>query len=220
MPTFAIETRQVKKYYENGNIKALDGADIQIRTGEFVAIMGPSGCGKSTLLHIIGALDRPTDGTMLLNGIDIQLVKNLDYFRSKTIGIIFQLHNLIPQLTALENVLIPAFETKGSSQDKTKKAKKLLDLVGLSVRYHNLPSKLSGGQRQRVAIARALMNDPKILLADEPTGSLDSKSSKEVLRILKDINIRSKTTIIMVTHQREVADAADRIIFMVDGKVA
>lgn len=215
-----VETINLTKIYGDGEgVRALDGVTLLIRAGEFVAVMGPSGSGKSTLLNLLGALDRPTSGVCKVNGQDLVQVKDLDRFRSKTVGFVFQLHNLIPTLTALENVEVPLQEEKMSDAARRKRAAELLALVGLSERMHFVPAQLSGGQRQRVAIARALANRPAIVLADEPTGNLDSKSTAEIMDLMRQLNREHGTTFIVVTHNPAVARAADRIITLRDGRV-
>ncbi len=214
-----VETQELTKIYDNGAVHALDQVNLTICAGEFVAVMGPSGSGKSTLLNLLGALDRPTSGVCKVAGQDLKKVKDLDRFRSKTVGFVFQLHNLIPTLTALENVEIPLQEEKMSDAARRDRAARLLDLVGLSDRKHFMPAQLSGGQRQRVAIARALANNPTIILADEPTGNLDSKSTDEIMDLLRDLNRDEGTTFIVVTHNPAVARAADRIVTVRDGRI-
>jgi ABC-type lipoprotein export system ATPase subunit len=215
-----VETQGLTKIYGDGDaVHALDGVSIDIRSGEFVAIMGPSGSGKSTLLNIVGALDRPSGGVCRVAGQDLSKVKDLDRFRSRTVGFVFQLHNLIPTLSAVENVEIPLYEEKISERARRQRAEELLALVGLSDRLHFLPNQLSGGQRQRVAIARALANHPSLVLADEPTGNLDSKSTDEIMDLLRQLNRDRGTTFVVVTHNPAVARAADRIITFRDGKV-
>jgi ABC-type lipoprotein export system ATPase subunit len=215
-----VETKNLTKIYGDGEgVRALDGVDLTIRAGEFVAVMGPSGSGKSTLLNILGALDRPTNGVCMVNGQDLAKVKDLDRFRSKTVGFVFQLHNLIPTLTAVENVEVPLQEESMSDGARRKRATQLLELVNLADRIHFLPSQLSGGQRQRVAIARSLANSPAIILADEPTGNLDSKSTDEIMDLLRQLNREQGTTFIVVTHNPAVARAADRIVTVRDGRV-
>jgi len=215
-----VETQELTKIYGDGDgVRALDGVNLVIRAGEFVAVMGPSGSGKSTLLNLLGALDRPTKGVCKVNGQDLQKVKDLDRFRSKAVGFVFQLHNLIPTLTSIENVEVPLAEEKMSDAARRKRAEKLLALVGLGDRMHFMPAQLSGGQRQRVAIARALANEPAIILADEPTGNLDSKSTEEIMDLLRQLNREQGTTFIVVTHNPIVARSADRIVTVRDGKV-
>ena len=215
-----VETQNLTKIYGDGEgVRALDGVNVTIHAGEFVAVMGPSGSGKSTLLNIIGALDRPTGGLCMVNGQDLAKVKDLDRFRSKTVGFVFQLHNLIPTLTSVENVEVPLQEENMSDGARRTRALELLKLVGLSERVHFMPGQLSGGQRQRVAIARALSNKPAIILADEPTGNLDSKSTDEIMDLLRQLNREHGTTFIVVTHNPAVARAADRIVTVRDGKI-
>ncbi|MEW6189284.1 MAG: ABC transporter ATP-binding protein [Actinomycetota bacterium] len=213
-----IRTRNLVKTFEGGKVKALDGVNLEVPEGEFVSIMGPSGSGKSTLLNMIGALDHPTEGKVIVDDVDLSKVKNLDEFRAKKVGFIFQLHNLIPTLTALENVEIPMFELGLSKRERRERAKKLLELVGLGERLNYVPTKLSGGERQRVAIARALANNPKIILADELTGNLDSASSDEILHLLLDLNQRGQT-IVLVTHDQEMAEHANVVYHLKDGKI-
>ncbi len=215
-----VETKELTKIYgDSDGVRALDGATLTIRAGEFVAVMGPSGSGKSTLLNLLGALDRPTSGVCKVNAQDLTQVKDLDRFRSKTVGFVFQLHNLIPTLTSIENVEIPLQEEKMRDAARRARAQKLLTLVGLGDRLHFLPGQLSGGQRQRVAIARALANQPAIILADEPTGNLDSRSTDEIMDLLRQLNRDHGTTFIVVTHNPAVARAADRIVTLRDGRV-
>lgn len=214
-----IKIKNLVKTYEQGRVRALDGLNLEVKRGEFIAIQGPSGSGKSTLMHMIGALDRPTSGQLFVCGMDLNRVKNLDEFRSKKIGFIFQLHNLIPSLTALENVLIPMFEMKLSKKEKINKAKEILRLIELEERLNYVPPKLSGGERERVAIARALANDPEIILADEPTGNLDSKAGDKIIHLLRDINRKKGTTLVVVTHDSMIAEHAPRVLKLVDGKI-
>ncbi|MDR0913199.1 MAG: ABC transporter ATP-binding protein [Methanobrevibacter sp.] len=216
---YIVEVKNLKKSYENGKIKALNGIDLKIEKGDFVAIIGQSGSGKSTLLNMLGALDVADEGTIIVDGYDLINDKNLDKFRSKELGFIFQLHNLIPNLSVLENVEIPMFETKLSGKERTERATELLTLVGLKDKLQIKPTKLSGGERQRVAIARALANNPSIILADEPTGALDSKTSSEVLDLLMDLHKNQNVTLIMVTHDLNVAKLANRQIEVLDGKI-
>src|SRR5574341_1116446 len=215
-----VEVKNLTKVYTgDGQVRALDGVSLVIRKDEFVAVMGPSGSGKSTLLNLLGALDRPTSGICSVNGQDLTQVRDLDRFRSKTVGFVFQLHNLIPTLDARENVEIPLYEENMSEAKRHQRAEHLLELVGLADRIHFLPNQLSGGQSQRVAIARALANSPAIILADEPTGNLDSKSTDEIMLLLRQLNREQGTTIIVVTHNPAVARFADRIITLRDGKI-
>ena len=216
--TVVVETIDLTKTYE-GEVHALDGVSLTICAGECVAVMGPSGSGKSTLLNLLGALDRPTSGVCRVAGQELASVKDLDRFRSKTVGFVFQLHNLIPTLTALENVEIPLQEEKMSDAARRARAKHLLEIVNLGDRMNFVPGQLSGGQRQRVAIARALANKPSLILADEPTGNLDSKSTDEIMDLLRKLNREQGTTFIVVTHNPAVARAADRIVTVRDGRI-
>ena len=213
-----VETRDLVKIYGDGaQVRALDGVSLCIERGEFVSVMGPSGSGKSTLLNMIGALDRPTGGAVLVGGEDVAQVRDLDTFRARTVGFIFQLHNLIPTLTARENVEVPMRGQPIGARARRKRAKELLELVGLADRMKHLPNQLSGGERQRVAIARALANQPAIVLADEPTGDLDSESGMEVVGLMHHLNRELGTTFIAVTHDPAVARQTDRILIMRDG---
>jgi len=198
-------------------VYALKNVNLEINSGEFVSIMGPSGCGKSTLLHVMGCLDKPTKGKVIINGRDVSKLSDeeLARIRNRYIGFVFQSFFLLPVLSALENVMIPGMISGNIDEEK---ARKLLEFVGLKKRENHLPSQLSGGERQRVAIARALINDPKIILADEPTGNLDSKSGRDVLRLLSRLN-RSGVTVVVVTHDESVAERAERVIYMKDGKI-
>lgn len=214
-----IKIKGLKKGYDNNQIKALNGIDLEIKEGEFVAIMGPSGSGKSTLLNMIGALDRADEGSVEVAGIDLFKAKNLNEFRSREIGFVFQMHNLIPNLTVIENVEIPMYETPLSSGEMYERALELLEAVGLKNKINQRPTKLSGGERQRVAIARALVNSPSIILADEPTGALDSKNGEIILNLLKDLHQKENVTVIVVTHEPSVGEMAERVIKVLDGKI-
>jgi len=214
-----IEIRNLRKSYDKGKIKALNGIDLEIKKGEFVSIIGPSGSGKSTLLNMIGALDKGDEGSIKVASIDLMHKKDLSEFRSHEIGFVFQLHNLIPNLTVLENVQIPMLETPLSGKKMEERALELLRSVGLENKVNQRPTKLSGGERQRVAIARALVNQPSIILADEPTGALDSKTGDLILNLLKDLHKKENVTLVMVTHESYVANMADRIITVLDGKI-
>lgn len=213
-----IEIKNLKKSYDNGKIKALNGMDLIVKKGEFISIMGPSGSGKSSLLNMIGALDTADEGSIKVAGIDLMKTKNLNEFRSKEIGFVFQMHNLIPNLSVIENVEIPMFETKASSKEMRERAFELLKSVNLEDKINQKPTKLSGGERQRVAIARALVNHPSIILADEPTGSLDSKTGEVILNLLKDLHTKENVTLVMVTHEPYVGNMAERIVNVLDGK--
>ncbi|MBR0270795.1 MAG: ABC transporter ATP-binding protein [Methanobrevibacter sp.] len=214
-----VEINNLMKSYENGHIKALNGIDLTIWEGEFVSIIGPSGSGKSTLLNMLGALDLPDSGSINVAGYDLTSNKKLNEFRAKKIGFVFQLHNLIPNLSVVENIEIPMFTSNLSNSEMRSKALSLLEQVGLKDKASQKPSKLSGGERQRVAIARALANDPSIILADEPTGSLDSKTSNKILKLLIDLHKSNNVTLIIVTHDMDVARLADRIIEVLDGQL-
>lgn len=214
-----IEIMNLKKSYDDGKIKALNGLDLEVKKGEFISIMGPSGSGKSTLLNMIGALDVADEGTINVAGIDLRKTKELSEFRSKEIGFVFQMHNLIPNLTVLENVEIPMYETKLSSQEMRDRALELLKSVNLEEKIDQIPTKLSGGERQRVAIARALVNHPSIILADEPTGSLDSKTGDKILKLMRDLHEKENVTLVMVTHEPYVGNMADRIVNVLDGQI-
>lgn len=218
--TCVVQTHDLVRLYGNGNeVRALDGVNLCIQAGEFVAIVGPSGSGKSTLLNMLGALDRPTRGEVFIDGIALSAVKDLDRFRSRTVGFVFQTHNLIPTLTAAENIEVPMHETQPDRGARRQRSTELLQLVGLEQRLGFLPNQLSGGERQRVAFARALANRPAIVLADEPTGNLDSKNTQEILALMADLNQTQGTTLIVVTHNHEVARETRRVITLRDGKI-
>jgi len=218
-----IKLEKVWKTYRMGDVDvhALRGIDLDIKEGEFVSIMGPSGSGKSTCVNMVGCLDVPTKGRILLDGHDIAHLSesNLAQIRGRKIGFIFQQFNLIATLTALENVMLPMVFQSYTPIHRIKRAKELLGMVDLTERMHHRPSELSGGQQQRVAIARALANDPEVILADEPTGNLDTKTGKTVLDFLVKLNKKEKKTIIMVTHDKYVAKAANRVTYLKDGEV-
>src|SRR3990170_1399102 len=217
-----VEAVGLTKVYGDGRaaeVRALDNVSFRICAAEFVAVMGPSGSGKSTLLNMIGALDRPTSGQVFVNGQDIGALRDLDGFRARTVGFVFQLHNLIPTLTAVENVEVPMRGQGLSERAQRTRAEELLAMVGLGDRLSHLPSQLSGGQRQKVAIARALANDPAIILADEPTGNLDSASGDELLSVFEQLHSQRGTTIIIVTHDAAVARRTHRILMMQDGRI-
>jgi ABC-type lipoprotein export system ATPase subunit len=216
-----IEAHDLVKVYGDGaQVRALDGVSLTVSKGEFVAVMGPSGSGKSTLLNMLGALDRPTEGRVLVAGQDLARVRNLDRFRSRSVGFIFQLHNLIPTLNARENVAVPMAGRAASRGVRRRRSAELLELVGLADRAHHLPNQLSGGQRQRVAIARALANEPALVLADEPTGNLDSESGADVIALMRRLNQEMGTTFIIVTHDPAVARQTNRVLTMQDGRIA
>jgi len=213
-----VSTEDIKRYFKLGNqtIEVLKGISIKIKRGEFVALMGPSGSGKSTLLNILGLLDIPTAGKYTLDGENVESLNsdNLADIRNQKLGFIFQSFNLLPKISALENVVLPSIF---NGKNMTEEATILLEKLGLADRLDHLPNELSGGQKQRVAIARSLINSPDFLLADEPTGNLDSKSGEEVLEIILDLNKKEEKTIIMVTHDQNISKLADRIIYMKDG---
>ena len=215
----AVDIKDLYKSYEGGKIKALNGISLTIEDGEFVSIIGPSGSGKSTLLNMLGALDIPDSGSITVAGQDLTSGKKLNVFRGEKIGFIFQLHNLIPNLSVRENIEIPMYTQKMSSKEMKNRALELLDGVGLKDKADIKPSKLSGGERQRVAIARALANNPSIILADEPTGSLDSKTSSKILKQLIKLHEDENVTLIIVTHDMDVAKLADRVVEVLDGEI-
>jgi len=219
-----LVARDVAKVYGEGPgaVRALDGASLEIARGEIVAIMGPSGSGKSTMLHVLGALDTPTAGTISLAGERYDGLDDagLTAVRRDRIGFVFQFFNLLPALSAEENVVLPALIAGERDERVRNRARELLERVGLGHRTEHLPSELSGGEQQRVSIARALLRDPELVLADEPTGNLDSRSSAEVLRLLRELSSVEQQTLVMVTHDPWVAEIADRVIFLRDGRVA
>ena len=211
-----------KSYYDGlTELPVLKGIDLEVKKAEIIAIVGASGVGKSTLLHLLGGLDRPTEGTIFYEGEDIFALSDqkLDWFRNEEIGFVFQFHHLLPEFTALENVAIPGLISQKKSDVAQDRAKELLDYVGLGKRLAHRPSELSGGERQRVAIARALVNQPKVVLADEPTGNLDQKTSEAVHDLLWTLNDQFNQTFIIVTHNQALAQRADRLVQLVDGQV-
>ncbi len=216
-----LETRDLKKYYGAGNtqVKALDGVDLSVEQGEFVAIVGTSGSGKSTLLHMLGGLDRPTSGTVTVDGKDIFALKDeaLTIFRRRKVGFVFQSYNLVPVLSVWENIVLP-IQLDGARVDEAY-VQEVIAALGLEKKLRSLPGQLSGGQQQRVAIARALATKPAILLADEPTGNLDSRTSQDVLGLMKVTGQKFAQTMVMITHNEEIAQMADRIVRIEDGRI-
>ena len=224
-----LKVQNLHKSYQMGasEVKVLRGVNLEVKQGEFVAIVGSSGSGKSTLLHILGALDKPDKGTVGFDGSDLDRLSSgrLNKFRNKKVGFIFQFYHLLDELNVMENVYLPAMAGKsiigwlGSSKQAKERAKKLLEQLGLGERSNHKPYQLSGGERQRVAIARALMNEPELLLADEPTGNLDWTTGNDILKVFVELNKKGQT-IIMVTHDQRIAQTADRIMVLTDGKIA
>ena len=216
-----LQTKDLKKYYGSGDtqVKALDGVNLSVEQGEFVAIVGTSGSGKSTLLHMLGGLDRPTSGSVMVDGKDIFSLKDeaLTIFRRRKIGFVFQSYNLVPVLSVWENIILP-IQLDGNKVD-TEYVHKVIETLGLEKKLKNLPNQLSGGQQQRVAIARALAAKPASVLADEPTGNLDSKTSQDVLSLMKVTGQKFSQTMVMITHNEEIAQMADRIVRIEDGRI-
>jgi lipoprotein-releasing system ATP-binding protein len=214
-----IHAKNIHKSF--GELEVLKGVDLHVKKGEIVSIVGPSGAGKTTLLQILGTLDKPNNGDVLVNEVDFSKLgeKDLAVFRNQHIGFIFQFHQLLPEFTALENVMIPALIARKDSKKTTQKAKELLKFLQLSDRMEHKPNELSGGEKQRVAVARALINDPGLILADEPSGSLDTKNKEELHRLLFDLRDRFGLTIVIVTHDKELAALSDRVIEMRDGMI-
>ncbi|MCR5111657.1 MAG: ABC transporter ATP-binding protein [Ruminococcus sp.] len=212
-----------KRFYigEPNELEILHGIDLTVREGEFVSIVGASGSGKSTLMNIIGALDRPTEGSYDLNGTDVCAAADteLSHIRNKQIGFVFQTYNLIPRNSALKNVELPMMYAQVSSSTRRKKAKELLEMVGMGERMDHTPDELSGGQKQRVAIARALANDPSIILADEPTGALDSQTGRMIMDLFHQLHEEKGITIILITHSNELAEETERVLTLMDGKI-
>jgi ABC-type lipoprotein export system ATPase subunit len=214
-----LEAKALTRDFDEGQVKALRGVDFSIEEGDFVAITGPSGCGKSTLLQLLGALDRPTAGTLLYRGGSLPDHPNPAGYRAREVGFIFQAFCLLPTFTAAENVQMPMFETDRSVSERRERAVELLKLVGLEHRLEHFPSKLSGGERQRVAIARSLANEPSLLLADEPTGNLDSENAHSVLELLVRLQQERGRTMVLVTHDATIAQRAKRVLRMLDGRI-
>ena len=219
MTEFLLETRELVKNYDCGRIQALRGVNLRVVSGEFLAISGPSGSGKSTLLQLLGGLDKPSSGDVLYRDKSLANSLDLDFYRSHRVGFVFQAFYLLSTLTALENVQIPMFEAKLGMRRRQEKAEILLTEVGLGDRLHHYPNELSAGERQRVAIARSLANDPEILLADEPTGNLDSENSGKIMTLLSIIRTQRNMTLIVVTHEEEIARRAQRGLRLCDGRI-
>jgi ABC-type lipoprotein export system ATPase subunit len=213
-----LRAEGLSKIYPDGEVHALRGVSLEVNEHESVAIVGPSGCGKSTLLHLLGGLDRPTLGEVYFRGRPLSQLE-LDQYRAREIGFVFQSFHLLATLSAIENVQVPMFETAMSRRERVERAERLIEQVGLTHRRNHRPMRLSVGERQRVAIARALANQPCLLLADEPTGNLDSQSQSEILHLLNDLGQQQGLTLVLVTHSSEVASAASRVIRMRDGRV-
>ncbi|NCC78698.1 MAG: ABC transporter ATP-binding protein [Clostridia bacterium] len=218
-----LEATNLKKIYEIGkqNVHALDGVSLQVEEGEFIAVMGPSGSGKSTLLHLLGGLDQPSGGDITLAGIKVSLLSDQEatLLRRRNIGFVFQFYNLLPTLSAKENILLPLIIDGKKPKEYEKRLQELLTRVGLSDRADHRPSELSGGEQQRVSLARALITQPKVLLADEPTGNLDSRTGNQVMELLGELSRALHQTIIMVTHDPKAAAHADRVVFLQDGRI-
>lgn len=214
-----VHLRGLVKTFEDGRLRAVDDVDLDIATGSFVAIVGPSGCGKSTLLNLLAALDQPDEGDIVVAGHDLRRRRDLNHYRAVDVGLVFQLDNLLPSLSAAENVEVPMLGQRGSHDARRRRALELLEFVGIADRATTRPPQLSGGERQRVAIARALANEPPLLLADEPTGRLDSTSSSRVMDLLQDLQRQQGLTLVVVTHDPTVAARAERVVHMLDGRV-
>ncbi len=223
MPDYSVRANGLEKIYRSGDItvRALEGVSFALKKGEFVAIVGPSGSGKSTLMNILGTIDKPTGGEVYIDGIATSEMNGdqLAEFRNKKLGFIFQAYNLIVGLDAEKNVELPLMVGSGSASERTEKADRLLSSLGLGARLRMKPTQLSGGEQQRVAIARALVNDPALVLADEPTGNLDTKSGDEVIKLLRQVSKERKVTIVMVTHNLDITKNCDRVIHIRDGKM-
>lgn len=214
-----LQARGITKSY--GNLKILKGVDLDVSSGEIITIVGASGAGKSTLLHIVGTLDKPDAGTVILNNTHVNALsqKKLSAFRNEHIGFIFQFHHLLPEFTAIENICIPAFIARKTKKEAETRALELLELLGLSHRADHKPAELSGGEQQRVAVARALVNNPSIILADEPSGNLDSNNAESLHKLFIDLRDQFHQTFIIVTHNENLADLADRTVMMKDGQI-
>jgi putative ABC transport system ATP-binding protein len=223
MSETVLKLEKLSKTYTLGkrSIPALSSVTMQVKKGEFVAIMGPSGSGKTTLLNVLGCLDKPTAGTVLLDGVDVAKMPEKELYKTRRskIGFVFQTFNLLPYLNARENVELPMEGTKASKSERKQRASELLGMVGLSGREEHRPHRLSAGEQQRVAIARALANNPAIILADEPTGNLDAKNKREIVTLLANLNLKQETTIILVTHDGQVAAHTERVLLLKDGRI-
>lgn len=215
----AIDAIDVRKTFDRGVVTALDSVTMRVEAGEYVAITGRSGCGKSTLLHLLAALDRPDSGTLHVNGVDITHPAHVNRFRRHQVGLVFQMHNLLPHLDAVSNIGVAMLGTHMNRHERKERADELLELVELGHLARRRPPEMSGGERQRVAIARALANRPGLLLADEPTGSLDSHAVELVLRLMEELRSEEQVTVVVVTHDNHVAASADRIVQMEDGRI-
>ena len=214
-----LEARGLRKTYDLGRVRALDGVDLSVERGELLSIVGPSGSGKSTLLHVLGALERPDAGTVRLDGRDLADEPRLDRVRARSIGFVFQLHNLVPALTARENVELPLYALRVRAAERRERALAMLAAVDLSERADHRPTQLSGGERQRVAIARALVNRPRLILADEPTGDLDQENGRRILALLGRLQAERGLSLVLVTHDADIAASAGRTVRLVDGRI-
>jgi putative ABC transport system ATP-binding protein len=220
MSDLAIRAKDLVKHYDGGLVEALKGVSFEVAAGEVLAIMGPSGSGKSTLLHLLGALDRPTAGRIEIMGRDLASTEDLARLRAETLGFVFQLHHLIPNLSLRDNVSLPMYARGATRQQRRARAAELLTRVGLGHRIDFLPVKVSGGERQRAAIARALVNDPKILLADEPTGSVDTKTGDSIFALFRELHAERGMTLVVITHNDKLGTEVDRVLRIVDGRLA
>ncbi len=219
MSEFALRAVEVIKEYEGGSVRALAGVSVDVRRGEHLCIMGPSGSGKSSLLYLLGALDRPTSGEVWINGRNLGQERNLNAVRAKEVGFVFQLHNLLPVLTATENVEIPMMALGIPRVERRRRAREFLERMGLAHRLDSIATKLSGGERQRVSIARALANGPSVILADEPTGDVDSKTGDQIMECIESARASAGATLVVVTHNPALAKGADRCLMMRDGRL-
>jgi putative ABC transport system ATP-binding protein len=220
MSETAIRATNLVKHYDGGLVEALKGVSFEIARGEMLAIMGPSGSGKTTLLHLLGALDRPTSGAIEIMGQDLRRIRDLAKLRAETLGFVFQLHHLIPNLSLRDNVSLPMYARGATRVERRRRAADLLTRVGLGHRIDFLPVKVSGGERQRAAIARALVNDPAILLADEPTGSVDTKTGDGIFALFRELHAERGMTLVVITHNEKLGSEVDRVLRIVDGRLA